>query len=537
MVRRRLFNPLAPAYGQKTGGRVGGGDFKREKFPITPNPPQKTYKKKLYGGDALQYRLRPKSVKKDMNSKMTDKQYNNQVNATQRRYVVPYGEEPFDKLSNITVNASPEKPIKHGNSTYGVVPRPTSSGGNGDDKVAAITRESVSVMKGNRLMAERTTHKTNFESGRPASKALKLLGKINGVARNVTFDTKVQIPTSPTVSRDQLTWNHGFNSRNFNLLPRFAYVNYDDIRLQLPLDTLDAMPSNKDATYYASVLECVNELQIFNQSNDFPIKVKIHLIDATGSADESTGSSFQTNFSTKIFNTSLSTQTEGAIPVDYQHSLVLTENFSPSSRNQQNTVDTSLKHKGLYSSNFFKENYDIVKTFSKTLNPSDTWQFKHTHHCGAGIDISALTITDASVTGNVLYFQPIPYFIIIETRGVQCECQYRNNNGELGTYLGTSPGYYMAEYRKSVKFVQASATGTDITANGIADRMHVRVFQNDLLTNFSLATREFFLSPDRIFNKTGATLTNNEGSIPIAVDYTNRFAKTTSSGAEDPSAI
>lgn len=222
-------------------------------------------------------------------------------------------------------------------------------------------------------------------------------------------------------------------------------------------------------------------------------------------------------------NAGFTNQKDNAIPIRYQLSGpdfmgiqeevktdLITGNKSSIGDNYRNT---SLQYQvatraypGM--SPYFRDNFNIVRSFERTLDPNDIWNFEHTHHFGAGIDIAEMCqaflsmnqLKGGSDTPSYLRLgndRPLVGFWLVESQGVPCTCLIADKTN-LGTeptfqnpYAGTSNGSYHCEFRSSLSYVtpllNAAAAQTTSTA-GAAENIHMRVFKK----------RDFILIDSRV---------------------------------------
>lgn len=441
----------------------------------------------------------------------------------------------FEKAAPHIAKLNPSLNINIGGKSYTNIDAPSSNASR--RTVPAMTMNSVKAASVFGTTAPRKTYKTQFDSGRRTSSGIKMAAKLNGYSTDVLFDTKLQIISPLPISRAQLNFNHGFNSRQLAVLPARAYVNSGDLFDLFNLQSGDRPPLDRYQRVYASIMKTSTDIVMYNQSTFFPITVKVHLIDVDTIQGNDLTQSISDDFATNIWpRTSFSGGTSinaGQVPLFFLHG---EPQFFPSTdqSNEQVGIDMSLKTDGLTSSPYFREKYKIVKTFSKKLNPSDTWNFHHDHHHGGGIDVYGI-LTDNLQPGAFprVTRQPASYFYIIESYGVPCEGIRTLADEVSESYLGTSPGYFNIEYRKSITSVNSASDTQNITLFGLDSKIHVRVVENDPAGLASTGIqREVFADPADITNATFPSA--GQWKFPNMSDQIISFQNTQGRGAENP---
>lgn len=321
-------------------------------------------------------------------------------------------------------------------------------------------------------------HKVKCVTGRPTSKALKILAKTQPVVRTTLFDTKVQDFAAPSVPRGVLTNSSGFNTRQFHIPSRLATVHYSDILNITQASGSDQRPDGLTQAVYASVLDTTTRFSIHNQSAYFPMKMKIHMVKPL---DVNPALYYAVDIQTNCLHANLTSPPPSAaaskkVPIYYQASTVSATGAGAAA---QIHWEHSLKGNGLLDSPYFKNNYKIVKTFTQVIKPTDTMQFSHTHKYGGGVDIYSLLAQN--VQGLEAGFLPTSYFYILETCGAQTgECTFLRSAGVLEPYYGVVPSFYLLEYQKVIRYITTSQSSLDLTDTGVPIApIHLRYYSND----------------------------------------------------------
>lgn len=356
----------------------------------------------------------------------------------------------------------------------------------------------------------RRIHRTRVHTGMPATKAMMKIKQTFGSFKKYQFDSKFAYTSAGT--RNTLTHSAGFNDTNFVMMPYNSWMAPNSI-----LDVVTGWeqyvtPEDKAQKTYLSIEYLEQEIKFYNQSSYLPCIIKFFMIDRTSSAPDQPEGGIVRALSEETFNNVLATQTESAIPTRDQHSDIEVEliGFAGETRN----VHLANRSRLTDSANF-RTKFKILDTFSKKLEPGDTWVINHKHHCGPGLDLQSLIDSERGVNRN--QFDPIAYQYAFSIKGIPCEA-INQQEGTKRAHLGTSPAYTTMEFRKGMKAISNNdRTITDINANlGMRDNsVHIRTFTSNPYTIDS--RKEFFELPENIVD-TEAALVDNRSYIPIISD-------------------
>jgi len=426
-----------------------------------------------------------------------------------------------------------------------------------------VEEGSRTIVKVSDAVVPRGVIRTLVETGHPTTKALKKVAKENGTTTMILYDTKVvdsgaNREIEQLIPRGELDSGHGFNHKTLRFLHGAASPGFramfdgifgkDNMAEAMVWATRDTSFRFKDKRY-ASFMWLESKVSIFNESAYLPTKVKFHLIkplnklskdDATNT--ESSKRNHLYDIADNVFNAqSVGTlsQSKFAIPNMYQYSvpLVFGNDQIPGIASTDNYKRVGmvvfLDNKAtLTSSAYFRENFKIEKTVTKTLQPSDTWIFTHRQHFGSGIDVDAfragwcdMQFSLPSLATNNLNFigndVPIGYIYAVEHVGVPVTCVVGDSNvaGVVtpSTYQGTSDGQIHMEYRSKLKFINSSQNNIiQIGADGSDQFVHMRTFTNqDFSYNVTERPRHVF--PDNMVD-TLSGVTADKGYIPLVTD-------------------
>ena len=141
------------------------------------------------------------------------------------------------------------------------------------------------------------------------------------------------------------------------------------------------------------------------------------------------------------------TNEKGMIPNRYQLSNLSTKGSNSLMRNV-----LSLKNTKLDMSSAFEQNCSIVKTFFKKLPAGSIWEFNLEEFCGSGVRLDQVYY-DSQRDGN----QPSQYAIAIEAFGIECEGINILPDGNEDRYIGTSPGWFNLEVKKTLELINETS--------------------------------------------------------------------------------
>jgi hypothetical protein len=305
------------------------------------------------------------------------------------------------------------------------------------DKQSAIEFSSVRKPSADAAVPGRT-YVSKFHTGNRNSSLAKRLSREHGTKKIWTYDSMVNDQNS-TVFRPKLQVRHGFNQKSqvfFN--PEVAWWTIGELstEMNLSLNKTDALTQQ---TLYAQINHMVQRFTLTNSNAYLPVVVKIHLCDF--SKVNSARSQFSGCYSA---NAAIADQTEGRMPNQMLFSRTV------DTYRVQSLVDPASS--GFRSAEEGKANIKVVKTFTKKLQPNDTWIFDHYHHFGSGMNVTKLLglIEDTDVDNNT----PISYAPIFEQVGRLCEAVNDGVDGNSQSrYTGTAPGTVHFEFKRGYEKV------------------------------------------------------------------------------------
>lgn len=308
---------------------------------------------------------------------------------------------------------------------------------------------------------DRVIHKTHFKTGQPSTRSLLALAKSEGTVYKTMYDSKIQ--HTAEANRNTMTFGAGFNSRTWHTPCVEAHFHWDDLN-EATMNAQNTTGSdwttfgfeNQTALYAALLTK--EEFLFHNQAASLPAYLKIHCVrikkndlmyEVTG------GTAKRPIHIVERCGGSTSGQLNRAIPAQYLHAVLGEQGTDALSTSKTRTMNafTSLQRGGdITRCRFFKENCELVNTFTKKLAPGDFWKFTHTHHFGPGIDQALLNEKNygQDLSLEQVEFMPVSYAYIFETHGTLCEGYLaRDAVVNYDQFTGKSPTFISYEFKKS----------------------------------------------------------------------------------------
>lgn len=434
-----------------------------------------------------------------------------------------------------------------------------SAGRDTDSTVPMMVVNSIATRDSLGTHVPKASYSSLVLTGKPTSKLLKQLSKEYGVITKTLFDTKQYLNSNTIAStsasalpRQLLTHSHGFNLRNFTVMPTASTITYKNLVESVGFSQTQTAsdgftPVADGQVVYGSLLNSTSMIQFINQSRFFPIKFKVHIVNALDSQRTSTPArniflNMLQNWQPVTINSTTGLPTfpttfdRAEIPYYFR---VAPAKFEGGAQPDSSAIfettswDQLNVGRGLLSSDYFRENYDIVKTISKTLEPNESWLFKHRHEYGSGTDLSSIFqsyVNDRNLSGiSPGSFSLANYFYIIETTGKPVEGVFRDVTGTNEPRFGTSPGYYFYEFKTEFQFVngnaslstlQIGADGAGAPLGGQQQRMHIRAFTKDYTSVRNSSNAQPF---HRVASNINFSATTTPNSFWIPVETTTQL--------------
>lgn len=391
----------------------------------------------------------------------------------------------------------------------------------------------------------RIIHKTHYQTGFLPSKALREAARVNGTSATVLYDSKMdQGLTASVLDRNQLTQGAGFNSKQIHVPSYKAQLSRGDLTAIMSrgyAQTLTQVAQNQRASQvFAGIMKLKRQFMIMNTSAFLPMHFKITIARlkggliplstylepfAVGTLDTTEFGSINTAIAA---NTSLDGIGVGKVPWIFTHGPANLIGGVDDVNRFTYTGNFSLKSKGLWESNGFKQSYEMVESFEKLIPPGDFWNFSHTHNCGGGIDLGAFADANDE-NGRSTLFDPCNYTIFFETKGTMCEGIVLKATGR-DAYLGSSPTYYTYEHKTSVYYVKDNDKQSVVPQpNNSPDSLKVYrrefVRDNQFRGNIQTLKPEFFVNNTLITPDPNTTVIG-EMYIPTPSASVVRFGTT-----------
>lgn len=361
------------------------------------------------------------------------------------------------KLNEFVAKATVPQAVKVGAKTIGKlagVDNDVVGGGKGPTGYVQTDTERTRIAGSNSYPMKQ--HYTKFVYGRPSTRAVRQLSKLNGKSNIEMYNTIYQNPA--TTPREALRAEAGFNQKVI-FFQGLARVTGDMMSVQYGLPN-DFLPiSAKEQNIYGMTLNLWRKLKLMNTNKFLPMHVTIKLWKRTNTDQDG-----RTNF-TLAFNTDPLVQQVDKFPIRYQLKAVDTKE----------SIDRVLidPNVSLERSPYWMSKYERVKTFKKKLNPGEIWNYHEELQCGSGLNLSHLEALDNEQT-----LQTLGYEMTVEVKGVPCEAIYGGNNDQH--IIGTSPCFIQMEVSRGHESVlRASDEGdySTLTSGGLVSTTYaIRAF-------------------------------------------------------------
>ena len=376
-----------------------------------------------------------------------------------------------------------------------------------------VVTYSVKNKVQNVLLGEATSdvHTTTLNIGKPTTKRLLNKSSQFVVAKKLIKDSNRDYKT--VSKRSSLTASYGFNQRLYSFKLQDLYTTVKDMRVLYNSKWQNYQKNFADKginkTLYGDFLSEYLKLTIKSESDHYSTIVKIHLVKIHDT-------DIDLNMVAKRCFPNGKSNIIDALPTDMRYSkLKKNSNF--------NCIGLTDLACTLNKSTYFKSNCTIVKTFKRTLGPSDIWKFNYNLNYGPGI-----ILNDLFQTKNDNH--PIAYAIVVDVQG-DPRASITDSNGL--NYDGTSPGRVNFSFERSIRLIKEqdwSNTGEIFTVSQFEDQS--MEFENEELSQYFTSDREEKMNinfqdiniergvtqPDIQYN-----LRYSEGRIPVYAtrQYTN----------------
>jgi len=321
------------------------------------------------------------------------------------------------------------------------------------------------------------TYFTKFESGTPVSSANRNIGKDNGMTKEVLINTNLDSLDygSGTAGRNYLTLNTGFNQKLL-FIPNLALWSTNRFTEPFNLTTYAARQDKQQVNYVATQ-KLGRTITLMNTGRFIKQHVTIKLY-RTRNIMTPPRTAFIESFASDL----LISQVQDTIPKKYQLKVPFNQGTAGCSGCivAPNGSITNASH--------WQARMELAKTFKKTLEPGEIWNWTEIFHTGGGLNLDVLTEMLDTQSATALGYTPV-----IEVHGPKVLGCYAAITDE--NFIGTAPSYVQMEVKLWHETAQAARRTADgwgadqATGGGIAtDKYAVRSFT------------KFDKDPTKIFN-------------------------------------
>lgn len=394
----------------------------------------------------------------------------------------------------------------------------------------------------------RHIHKTVFTSGFYPSKGVRLAAKTHGTGATVLFDSKIDART--VTERDELTQGSGFNQKGWHVPCLSMQLPKQDVERLCVLGfgndstTLIAEESQLHTVKtYVSIIRLKRQFMIHNTSVFLPLHMKITVAKYIDSPV--TGANPITSMQSAIMSPAEITAVDAAIlansalpstagktPWQFIHGGFTLRNATGGNYRTYCDANFSLKGQGPWSSAKFREAFELVESFEKTISPGDFWNFSHVHNMGGGLRLEDFSEGLLNASARDTRTDPFTYMIWFEAKGQLAEGVFQNTASVQDTYLGASPTFYSYEAKTSAYYVKANAPASVANTTPSSLVVHRREYFSDPIRSGSVISnskKEFFVERPNIVS-TGAPAVG-QMFIPMTSGSIVQYNTTTNAGA------
>ena len=348
--------------------------------------------------------------------------------------------------------------------------------------------------------------RTSFEVGTPSTSTVRRLAKNNGTQKVMKYDTQVSAAFD-SAERTSLTTRTGFNQKTVFWFDDKSYWTIGELGNMTNSNLYDRTVNSSQVAYWMTKY-FGNRYTIMNKNKYLKQTVKVHfakLVQPTFDPKAWLNDSF-------ISGALPTTATTNDETIPYNLQLTPLTNVADKS---QVGIDPKLGR--LTKSSIFNQTFQIQKTFTRQIEPGETWEITYKHHTGPGLKLQDIIreVANANWDAGASAF----YYPIFEIVGPVVECSESTNTNN--TFIGTSSGSVQVEMQKFCEIVNAPADrdGLYETSDGYEkDNWAYRVFTDMSTTdNSSVISRRFNVDYADIL-PAGATAADDKFIIPVATE-------------------
>lgn len=355
--------------------------------------------------------------------------------------------------------------------TIDVVAQAKAMGQSGD--TTAVSETTVSGIA-NPNSAIGRKFKTKFMVGQKPTRIVNEKGRLNGTRKITQYDTQVQDTVSTGAQRQSLTMTTGANQKSFYGFDERSYWTLNDLEGLVDAASYSSAKNHAQIVYWMTKY-FGTRITMMNTNKYLKMRVRVHWLKAN-----------QTGFTPKDWLADMVKAASLPAPTDteadwvpYNLQLTPAENTS-----QRFSVALDPKLGSMRKSKLFEVIFDTTKTFTKTLEPGETWEMDYCHYTGPGVKVNDLIITDdlaTYATSAAAFYYPM--FEIVGKPSEVVDSQNRESS-----FIATNAGAIQLEFKKYCEIVSADISTANLydtgTAGGYeADQWAYRVFTDYATTN------------------------------------------------------
>lgn len=384
----------------------------------------------------------------------------------------------------------------------------------GDGQKVVGTESTRAVLTKSNPGLSGKTYRTKFSAGRASTKMVNTAERMNGARKFTYSDTVVDI--APGALRKELSPISGFNRKGVIGYAEYSYWSFNDL-FGLMGTASYVRPTLKEQRSYFMSKNFGTVSKVMNQNKYLNVKVTcrwVRQLLSGQSPNANLGLAFTSSTPT------ITSVEPNTIPYNHQmvgRTQVPNYTFCP--------IDPV--YGNLNSSAAFRENFEVVKTMTKTLNPGDIWEIDYCHHTGPGLVFEDMydRFTTATTDEGHNELAAAFYYPIFEFSGPQVEAFDSLDALGQNSIIGTSPCAMHFEFRKYAEIVQRSqaelSKDTTISQGGFfSTRYAVRTFTKAGPSYDTGVMKRRFSLPVSSILKAGEAPFVDKYIIPVTTDYT-----------------
>lgn len=361
------------------------------------------------------------------------------------------------------------------------------------------------------------SYKIKIETGFKPGKAVRMLRTVAGEVTKELENTERQDQGGSP--RNVLTQSFGFNQRLFyahngSTVTRDQILDLIQESGQPPTSSSTLAQISDKFDYYANVTKIRQSMKIVNENEYFPVKVKVHLV-----APKTNW--FPTNNPLAIIPLAADATPNRAIQGSFQDIANPTSNNGGTVPYWTQVTDVTqgsnvatvngTKECNIKDSDAFNQNYKIIRTFNRTLDPNDVIYLNHEHCYRTGVYINQLYKASVLQSDAQSRTDSNPLFSFFLVEAVGTTASLVNTTGTENNHIGTGIGKLSFEHRTAVSYIPEMQNAL---SNGAGTNIAVPVS----LRTFAAVPA----SKDRVFNQSHADVIAGTDWSLVATTRTQR---------------